>query len=519
MKKTAFFLRIILVLSVFSLLCFFRYQQTISLEIYILSTLCVFFSCFFGPALFLTVNLPFLIIAVVDWHLIRMYRLSVTDAAAWVSMLILDTNRFEVYEYLSKINIAEYALLFPAFLSVFFVWFHRPARKAQTLFYVAFWLAFPLSYISHIYPAARFLLIPEEKSVLNEHNAFKFAPSSSPEAAQNVIVIIGESHRYGEFQESFQKYEQKFTPLYNFSDFISNHANTMNAVPIILSRKKFKDKPAYFHEKSVFSLFEEAGYETYFLHYTDSSNFTEKNKLSFVYNDAMHFVNFAAPKGSLHDIRIYRELDKILNGSKQKKFIVIKMLGVHIDFKYRYPAAYDFRKPSLKDMESKSTFLKTINATFFPSSAYMSPANKEIILNTYKNAMDYSAEIIQSLFVLAQKQQESTLIMFSSDHGICIFDKDAFQIPPDCKEAFHIPVLFYLNPALDQTIRPEKLKNLSCNTDKPLTQEYLFETIASLAGISYPTANEEYDLTKKCFSASVKRNIDQLGVQSLYEDL
>ena len=143
MKKTALFLRIILILSVFSLLSFFKYKQTISLEIYLLSTLCVFFSCFFGPLLFLTVNLPFLIIAVVDWHLIRMYRLSVTDAAAWVSMLILDTNRFEVYEYLSKINIAEYALLFLAFLSEFFVWFYRPARKAQTLFHVVFWLAFP----------------------------------------------------------------------------------------------------------------------------------------------------------------------------------------------------------------------------------------------------------------------------------------------------------------------------------------------------------------------------------------
>ena len=519
MKKTAFSLRIILVLSVFSLLSFFKYEQTISLEIYTLSALCVFFSCFFGPALFLTVNLPFLIIAVVDWHLIRMYRLSVTDAAAWISMLILDTNRIEVYEYLLKINIAEYALLFLAFLSAFFVWFYRPARKAQTLFYVIFWLAFPLSYISHIYPAARLFLISEEKSALNKHNSFKFASSSSPEAAQNVIVIIGESHRYGEFQESFQKYEQKFTPLYNFSDFISNYANTMNAVPIILSRKKFKDKPVSFHEKSVFSLFEEAGYETYFLHYTDSSNFTEKNKLSFIYNDAMHFVNFAAPKGSLHDIRIYRELNKILTGSKQKKFIVIKMLGIHIDFQYRYPIEYDIRKPSLKDTESKSTFFKAIKAKLFSLSASMSSKNKEIILNTYKNAMDYSVEIIQNLFDLAKKQEESTLVMFSSDHSICIFDKDAFQIPPDCKEAFHIPVLFYLNPALNQTTEPEKLKKLSCNTDKPLTQEYLFETIASLAGISYPAADKEYDLTEKCFSAPVKRNIDQISVQSLYEDL
>lgn len=489
-----------------------------SWEVYIFSCLCVFVSCFFGPVLFLTANLPFLIIAIIDLHLRRMYRISVLDAAPWISMLILDTNRTEIYEYLLKINIMEYVLLFLIPLSVLFARIYRPSRKVPKSFYLIFWLAFPMSYISHLYPTVEFFSASEKKSVLRNYKNFSFAPTVSEKAAQNVILIIGESHRYGEFQESFRKYEKKFASLYNFSDFISNYANTMDAVPVILSRKKFQKNLNFFHEKSLFSLFEEAGYETYFLHYTNSSNITEKNNLSFIYNEARHFINFSSKDDSFHDIRIRHELKKILAEKEQKKLIVIKMIGDHIDFEYRYPAPYDTRKPSLKGTKEAGFWKKIRSKTHLGS--FYSPENKEAILNTYKNATDYSVEIIQNLFDLAKEQPASTLTVFSSDHGICIFDKAAFHIPPDCKEAFHIPVLFYLNPALSKTVDAEKVKNLFCNVDKPLTQEYLFETIVSLAGFSYPAANKEYDLTKKCFFSPVKRNVDLLlNGQFFYEDL
>lgn len=520
MKKAAFYLRITFIAILFLLLSVSKIKTMIPLETYILSVSCVFISFFFGPTLFLITNIPLLVLEVVDFHLRRMYQLSIFDAAPWISMLILDTNKDEIQEYLLRLNIFEYATMVFIFISIIFARFYRPDKKIPKSVYLVFWLSFPLSQISCIYPTIAFFSDHSEKETLNAIKNFKFNPSISDKAAHNVIVIIGETHRYDEFQSSFQKYEKDFSSLYNFKDVISNYANTMNAVPTILSRKKFTDKSGYFSEKSLFSLFKEAGYDTYFLHYTNTSNITERNKLSFIYNDAQNFINFASPDDNLHDIRIFNELNKILTTNKRKKLIVVKMIGVHIDFQYRYPMTYDVRKPSLKQPDEGSRFWSKIKSVFKLSPpAVVLPENKEAALNTYKNAMDYSVEIIDSLFGLAKKQPEATLTMFSSDHGICLFEKGHFQLPPDCREAFHVPVLFHLNQSLRKSSDSQKLKQLSCNSDKPLTQEYLFETLISLAGISYPTADKKYDLTNRCNPLTSKRSVDISQKMMFYEDL
>ncbi len=517
MKKTSFWSRLVFSTALFFLLSYLKIEGMILLEDWIISVFCISISFFFGPVLFLTTHIPLFILAVADLHLKRMYQLSVFEAAPWISMFILDANASEIQEYLPKISMTEYALLACVPLFSALVWSYHPQKKLSKLWYIIFWFAFLTSYLSHLYPTASVFLSSNGKNILNAHKEFKFNPSASETAAHNVIIIIGESHRYSEFHEAFQKYRKEFNDLYSFDNMISLYANTMNSVPLILSRKKFQNTSFYFPEKSLFSLFEEAGYKTYFLHYTDSSDITEKNNLTFIYRDANNFVNFSSKKDSLHDIRIYDALNDILTNDHHKKLIVIKMIGIHVDFRYRYPAAYDTRKPSLKKNIKKRTFGSKIQSLF---EMPLSPKDREKVLNTYKNAMDYSVEIIRSLFDLVQKQPESSLAFFSSDHGICIFEKGTLLLPPNCKEAFHIPMMFNLNPELRKNTVPEKIKNLSCNTRKSLSQEYVFETIVSLAGISYPTANKSFDLTAECIPDSGKRTVQKIpGDRSFYEDL
>ena len=63
----------------------------------------------------------------------------------------------------------------------------------------------------------------------------------------------------------------RFKNLYLFSDMTSPYAGTLNAILVVLFRQKATDYFNYFYEKSIFSLFEEVGYSTYFVHYTGTA--------------------------------------------------------------------------------------------------------------------------------------------------------------------------------------------------------------------------------------------------------
>lgn len=499
--------RICVLILIVCLLSVLKSHDMLSWTVFIASVFGIAYAAlFFGKFLFALISSFYIVLSVIDLHLNRMYGISVLTAAPWLALLIADTNKTEVIEYLPKISRTEWGLIvaatFPFFLK-------SPLKKKYSpLFLCAFIPLFLIGYVSHLYPVLQFFATEQNAQAVSEHNAFRFHAAASEQSPRTVILIIGESHRYAEFSKAFEKYAPHFQNLFFLNDMISQHANTMRTVPMILSRKKFENTDTFFTEKSIFSLFEEAGYDTYFMHYTATSNITEKNDLSFVYNDARHFVNFANEKGSLHDKNIVGKIRDILRRNTGKKLIVVKMIGVHIDFQNRYPPEFDTHRPSLRQKRR-----------LFAISSKPTAADREKVLNSYKNAMDYSVKIIFDILTEIKKQPVPSLAFFSSDHGICIFEKGHLQLPPDCKQAFHIPAFFYLNPLMNKNA--VKLKNLACNTNKPLTQEYLFETIASLADIDYPAKNEKLDLTTHCVDGKIKRTVERLNFdRSLaYEDL
>jgi len=359
-------------------------------------------------------------------------------------------------------------------------------------------LSYPFGSLFQLTPVIESKLSKEQKEVLARAEAFQFNPDIVPAKAGTVVVLIGETHRQKEFGQAFDKYASGFQNLYRFSDMTSLFAGTLNGVPTILSRKKSADDFNYFYEKSLFSLFKEAGYSTYFVHYTKTA--LEKNQLSLIYNEAEHFIKYVKKITPAADESILPVLEKIFAGSEKKKMIVIKMVGAHINFSDRYPDA-DF-----------SSFRRFVSSVM--------PKTQEREMYHYNKAISYSVGVIAKIMEKVEKRSEPALLFFASDHGICIFDKGAFHIPATCQNAFHVPAMFLLNPALS-AITPKREKELlACNADKPLTAEYDFETIASLAGVSYPAADKRYDLTKRCDPLhGKKRPVHTAGKNYFYEDL
>ena len=527
-EKIAFIGRLLFTFLCISLILYVYIKTDIALEKFYISIAClVTANVFFGKTAYLLIHLPLFLLSVTDIHLFKNYNLSTYSAGSWLYALIPDTNKTEVIEYFTKISSLEKGLLFSGLILSISCLFYHPVIKPRKIIYLIVFLLFPFSYLEHASPILYYHFFDNEDEILARSRHFHFTPYPTGKPAHNVIILIGESHRYPEFHLAFKEYARNFNALFEFNDLISMHPGTMNAVPMILSRKKFTDKTKYFSEKSIFSFFKEAGYNTYFLHYTNNS--AERNHLSFIYNETDHFINFHPDAEGLHDSRIYPELNKILIQDKSKKQIVIKMIGAHENFENRYPSSYNTRQPSLQHIPNKDETtginkIKTGILNFFLSfktARQRTEKNKDTVLNTYKNAIDYSSRIVADIITLTKNQPEPSLLLFSSDHGFCIYDKGYLHLPPNCQNAFHIPAMFFLNPSLEKQIDPNKIKSLTCNLDQPLTQEYFFETIVSLSGFSHPSAQKDYDLTNGCITLKAKRPVDILRYDRnyFYEDL
>jgi glucan phosphoethanolaminetransferase (alkaline phosphatase superfamily) len=438
-----------------------------------------------------------LLLSLSDSHFIRLFKHPFVPISDNILPLIFNANRYEMASWLRCFSPGEVLLFFLAVSGGILCLYSKPPRYKRGLSLTGLLLFCCVPLRLYALPVGTFLKERSSfsnRSVLNEHARFRFHASNRDNSAHTVLLLIGETHRYEAFWDAFPA--KKFPHLISFQNMISLYPNTIPSLRLLLSRKKFGYASPYFHEKSIFSLFHEAGYATYFLSYLPKDDGTH----AFLAKDAGHYINYASDKAP-DDKDLFPYLEKILK-DKSKKLIVIKMIGVHFHFEDRYPSEYDLRRPSFRSRKD----LKT------------RPENKEALLNTYKNAMDYSVSLVARAAEEINRLSEPAFMLFSSDHGFCIFDREQYGFP-DCQEGYHIPYFIMTNASY--TGASSKLENLRRKSRLPLTQEYTFETAASLAGIHYPSADPRYDLTAGDNPAlGLKRPVKTFSVVPVYyEDL
>lgn len=404
-----------------------------------------------------------------------------------------EANKNEVYSYLKLLNDSEISFIFISFFICVPAAFFKPKnvfRRTKTLIYGLFVLSVYPNFISPTFYWAQSTF--REKRFIRQESIL-FHPQTSGHSPENILFIIGESHRFKEFIRYFPS--DKFKNLILFDDYISVHHHTTPALQSLLFRKKLSHINRI-HEKSLISLFNEAGYDTYFLSYLKK----EDGSQAAFSGEATHFINYS--KGEKpDDIDLLAILKKLLS-KNEKKLIVVKMIGVHFNFEDRYPPEYDVLRPSMQsskiDPEAK---------------------NKETLLNTYKNAMSYSGNIIEHIVEMIENTQKSTLMSFSSDHGLCIYDNRLY-ILPDCKNAFHIPWFIAFNDAFAKQADTERMKTLRSRMHSPLTAEFVFETLVSLSGLTYPDADLRFDATHPEAVVQTPRKVKALSMMPVsYENL
>ncbi len=165
-------------------------------------------------------------------------------------------------------------------------------------------------------------------------------------SSEVVVLVIGESARRD--RHEVYGYLEKTTPemqklkdageLMTFSDFITLHPHTANAVPTLMT--KFDN----IHEMtevppSFVQIYRDAGFKTYWLSNQAAMGGNE-NRISVYarrsdYFHSLHISSMNLPWA--YDGELLPEFDEILQKPDSKKFIVLHLQGSHYGFDKRYP--------------------------------------------------------------------------------------------------------------------------------------------------------------------------------------
>ncbi|MBR1605190.1 MAG: sulfatase-like hydrolase/transferase [Alphaproteobacteria bacterium] len=505
-----------LILSLIEIICLFL-NPYIKIKYTIISSSTLVFLSLFSPGWIFSIFYFFTgMILLFDWHFVHLYGAPFKSMAQQILAVTFDTNIMEMASYINLLSPFELTIFFIlAFLFIIMLFIKFKKRGWFIYFLImlfSLWTGAGKPYIKEI---SKYISQSHDYGKqIKEKNNFKWGAVSSQNSPQNVIIFIGESQRYDYFEKVWHNFMGNNIIL--MSDAISQYAYTLWAMPQILSRKTVNEKKPLFYESSIFKLFEEAGYETYFISYLKKLHVGDDN-INFITIESQNFSQYGSgrkdyvpikypdgtPDDFVNDAEIIPLVDNILRKDDKKKLVVIKIIGCHYNFEDRYPNSFDKHKPSLKQ-------------NHLP----LKNENKEIILKTYENAMEYSVYVIQEFLKTINKIPSSTFLVFSSDHAINIFDNGKWMVA-NVPQSFHIPIFWYANDAYLNTEENRIMWNkLSKQKDKPVISNYIPETITRLASIHHDHYNPKMDILEDDEKFKQKRMVIWTDLsEHFYEDM
>jgi glucan phosphoethanolaminetransferase (alkaline phosphatase superfamily) len=293
------------------------------------------------------------------------------------------------------------------------------------------------------------------------------------------VLVIGEASRSMNWQ--LFGYERQTNPklmtmegVIPLPNMVTPWAFTAASLPVILSRKPGNADSLIYNEKSIFSLFAEARYQTYLL-----SNQARPNPMSSIYQITREPMNTiwtniggvdSAGKPPF-DEELLAPLQAILNSGQNKQFIVVHLIGSHDLYELRYPAKFE-------QFETEQSLPR-----------------KELLRNSYDNSILYTDYILSRVIHMLHGTSAVSGLYYVADHGENLLDGQCNRTGHGSNTVFEYSVsaFVWLSPAYlkNNTIIA---KTLMENAEKPLTTEVTFHSLAGMAGIEYLSQDNSRNL-------------------------
>lgn len=297
---------------------------------------------------------------------------------------------------------------------------------------------------------------------------------SSHNRPGKVVLIVSEGMRSSNW--AINGYKKSTNPnlssidnLISFKQHYANANNTYNSIPLIITKATPQNQSIAYSEKSIISLFKEAGFKTVWISnqdifYLDNQEEPDSTIITYTLKDKT-------------DLAVLSPFKHILSENKEKNlFVLINLVGNH------------------------GTIPGPFNDQFKPNSSLthseILPKNKEKLINDYDNKILLQDYVLSKIINTTLETGESTVILFTADHGLNLFDdkeSNIFGYGSDypTKHELHIPLLIWcsdLYTANNETKYNNLINNISLYSDN----DNVLYTLSDLSTINF----REFDSCK-----------------------
>src|SRR3984957_1749602 len=353
------------------------------------------------------------------------------------------------------------------------------------------------------------------KTSEKERNNFSFNAKqdsfASPSQKQIYLLIIGESSRADHW--SINGYDRVTSPrisnrenFISFSNTVAGASFTEFAVPQIITCATTDNFEQHFKEKSIVSIFKEAGFDTYWITDQEDEAHIRIHEL-----EADHiYLERQKPSGNVQmentDMQLITVMNKVLEEPGNKKFIIVHTWGSHFDYGERYANEYDKFQPSLKTVFARpSDFSK-----------------KNVLINSYDNSILFSDAVIDSAISIIKNTTAISAVYYISDHGENLFDDaNHYSLHEEVVPTvytLHIPFFMWYCDSL-KNIFPTKIDWLIKHRNNKIGVEDVIHTIADMSNIHFSLKDSLKCIDQEFFKDSKQKALSENDKVYYYDSL
>ncbi|MES2837091.1 MAG: sulfatase-like hydrolase/transferase [Bacteroidota bacterium] len=382
------------------------------------------------------------------------------------------------HHYINVNNRRKITAVLVTFSILVFIYINANHHK-QHLFYIA-----NDSYLKYKKEKKKYndFLFGNNKS----HDNLQSKSNNPKSQKETYVLVIGESTTKTHLQ--LYNYYRPTNPLLSkikkelvvFEDVISPHTHTIASLEKILTLANYENPNKKF-DGTIIEIMKQAGFKTYWISNQIPVGYHETLSTTIAkLSDKSIFTNTGNDDGDQKslDEKVLPHLEKILNEDISKKFIVIHLLGTHVQYNNRYPKSFSLfnDKPVTK----------------FPTEYSNS------IINYYDNAVLYNDYIIYNIIqkLKVNTTNQSSSLIYLSDHGDEVYDTvdgSGHNESNPTYSMFAIPFIYWSN-------KIEEIRKFEQYKKRKYMSDDLIFSVADIANVTF-TANEA---ERSIFNANFK---------------